>query len=509
MGRSQKSRVLIVDDEVFFLEAIDEILGDAGYETCRAEDGEGALRLAQDPEVGVVVLDVRLPDMDGIQVLAHIREMRPELSIIMLSASTDQEIVLEALRLGASDYLAKPLHDEELVLAVGRAVGTYEANHDRLRMRGRIDRLVDAMERLSGLLRLAAPEDRVEVLRQGIVEAAARVLECERTSLMLADPERDWLSVVAARGAPVECGSMSPRKVGEGAAGIGFAEGRVLCVARASDDDRFAGRASGEYGSDAFAIVPLVCLGVPVGVLCLTEAAEDDALDPGEASLLRLLGMQVAEFLAADPAVERLLQAAVEVDVEGLAGFDRNELDRTPIDGDAELARAVCEAVAAEVEPQRVLRLALSAVSHHLGAAPVALYMLSPDGRSLEREAEVDGGLVGDRDGLPADRGLTGLVVRVGQLVATDQPEADGRFDASIDTPCDGLARPLLGVPIKLRNKVVGVCRAFLEEGRSASPRTAEVLSAAISAAVRNVLLYRSLLQTIEELAEARRQSRG
>ena len=105
---NMRNRVLIVDDEIFFLEAIDEILTEGGFITTRAGDGESALEMVSDPSIGVVVLDVRLPDMDGIQVLACIREMRPELSIIMLSASTDQEIVLEALRLGASDYLAKP-----------------------------------------------------------------------------------------------------------------------------------------------------------------------------------------------------------------------------------------------------------------------------------------------------------------------------------------------------------------------------------------------------------------
>ena len=101
------NRVLIVDDEIFFREAIDEILRGAGFDTVKAEDGQSALDAATDPTIGVVVLDVRLPDMDGIQVLAAIREMRPELSIIMLSASTDQEIVLEALRLGACDYLPR------------------------------------------------------------------------------------------------------------------------------------------------------------------------------------------------------------------------------------------------------------------------------------------------------------------------------------------------------------------------------------------------------------------
>ncbi|MAG31840.1 MAG: hypothetical protein CL908_13210 [Deltaproteobacteria bacterium] len=504
-----RSRVLIVDDEVFFLEAIDEILCEADFETLRAEDGESALEAIQQEDVGVVVLDVRLPDMDGIQVLACIREMRPDLPVIMLSVSTDQEIVLEALRLGAADYLAKPLHDEELILAVGRALEGHEANAGRLRLRARIDRLVEGMERLSQIVRLAAPEERVDVLRQGIVDSASAVLRASRVSLMLADVDREWLSVVAVRGADVSRETMTARKVGEGASGLCFADGNVLCVPDVGEDDRFAGRGAGNYDGLAFAVVPLVCLGVPVGALCLTEGEDDEGLLLEESNVLRLLGMQISEFLAADPEVDRLLQSASEIDVEGLAAFDRSPLDAVPIDGDAELARAICEATVVEVTPERVLRLALSAIAQRLTAAPVSLFLLSADGTRLERESEVDGGLVGDRDGLPPDRGLCGLVVQTGRLIAVENPGDDVRFDPVVDTPSDGIARPYLCVPVKLRDKVVGILRVFLEPGQHASPKTAEVLAAAVSAAVRNVFLYRSLLQSIEEVAEARRQVRS
>lgn len=498
------NRVLIVDDEIFFREAIDEILRGAGFDTVKAEDGQSALDAATDPTIGVVVLDVRLPDMDGIQVLAAIREMRPELSIIMLSASTDQEIVLEALRLGACDYLAKPLHDEELALAVGRALDGFEANVGRQRLRGRIDRLVSGMERLSQLVRLAAPEERVAVLRQGIVDSASAVLETSRVSLMLADESCEWLSVVATRGVDVSLETLSPRKVGEGASGLCYREGTVICVPDAELDARFSGRGPGDYEDMAFAIVPLVCLGVSVGVLCLTGSEDPECLSAGESNVLRLLGMQVSEFLAADPEVERLLQTASAMTVEGIHSFEAVEMD-----GDAELARVVCEAVAAEVEPERVLRSAMTAVAQQLSAAPISLYLLSGNQRSLDFEAEVDGGIVGDRESLPVDRGLVGHVIQSGQLVAVEDASTDTRFDSEVDTPSDGFARPYLVVPIKLRNKVVGVLRVFLAEGDPASPRTAEVLAAAFSAAVRNVLLYRSLLQSIEEVADARRQARS
>lgn len=500
-----RNRVLIVDDEIFFLEAIDEILIKGGFDTTRAGDGESALEMVSDPSIGVVVLDVRLPDMDGIQVLACIREMRPELSIIMLSASTDQEIVLEALRLGASDYLAKPLHDEELVLAVGRALDGYEANASRQRLRQRIDRLVEGMDRLSQVVRLAAPEERVEVLRQGIVDSASIVLQASRVSLMLADSEREWLSVVAARGIEIDLATMSARKIGEGASGTSFADGTVLCVPDAAADDRFSGRGAGQYSSAGFACVPLICLGVPVGVLCLTEGADADSLSQEETSVLRLLGMQISEFLAADPEVERLLASAHEADAEGVRFPDLIDA----VDGDAELAQAVCQAIALEVEPDRVFRAALASVSTRLVAAPVALYLLSSDGERLELEAENDGGAAADRPELPVDRGLVGGVVQTGQLVAVEVPASDPRFEVEVDTPEDGLARPTICVPIRLRDKVVGVLRVFLAEGRPASPRTAEVLGAAFSAAVRNVLLYRSLLQSIEEVAEARKRARG
>lgn len=501
-----RNRVLIVDDEVFFLEAIDEILRGNGYETVRADDGAAALEQVADPSVSVVVLDVRLPDMDGISVLAKIREARPELPVIMLSASTDQEIVLEALRLGASDYLAKPLHDEELVLAVGRGIDGHEASAGRRRLQDRIDRLVESMERLSQLVRWAAPAERADVLRKGIVDSAAVVFRAQRVSLMLADEDRDWLSVVECRGVDIARETLTPRKIGEGASGRCFAEGNVLCVPDVSADARFAGRGAGNYRRAAFAVVPLVCLGEPVGVLCLTDGDEEQGFSVEEANVLRLLGMQVSEFLAADPEVERILEAANTLDAEGIGGTSARSLAR--LDPDAELARAVCEAVAAEVEPARVLRMALTSVSRVLSAAPVALYLYAPDGTGLVREAGIDGSASGDRERLPANRGLTGTVCQTGGLVAAGDPAADPRFDARVDTAADGVTRALLCVPIKLRDKGVGVLRAFFDAGSGPSPRTAEVLSAVLSAAVRNVLLYRSLLQSIEELASARRDAR-
>ena len=116
------ARILVVDDERFFREALRELLESDGRNVRLASTAAEALEWAEDPAIGVVVLDIQLPDQSGLTVLRVLRERRPALRVVMLSAHTDQEYVLEALRLGACDYLAKPLHEEEVKLSVRRAL---------------------------------------------------------------------------------------------------------------------------------------------------------------------------------------------------------------------------------------------------------------------------------------------------------------------------------------------------------------------------------------------------
>jgi GAF domain-containing protein len=198
---------------------------------------------------------------------------------------------------------------------------------------------------------------------------------------------------------------------------------------------------------------------------------------------------------------------AITLDFQSLAVLPKagegEELDR-----DAELSRQICQAVIDEVEASRVIHEALRPVASLLPAAPVSIFLIDPSDGTLRKEGECDGGVCGDRDELPRDRGLTGVVLQTGHVVATRDPASDPRFDPACDTPSNGQIRPFLCIPLKLRGKVVGVFRGYLQEGADASARTGEVIGSALSAAVRSALLYRSLLEAIEDVAEARRVSR-
>jgi len=500
-------RILVVDDERFFREAIRDTLAGAGLAVELAATGTEALELLGDPRFGVVVLDLQLPDLHGLEVFRRAKQSRPDLRVVILSAHTEQAHVLEALRLGAFDYLAKPLHEEELVFAVRRALATFDLAAGWSGLRDRLGRLESALAELwerAGF----APAGLSEELRELVVRSVASVLRAGKTSLLLLDDGPGELRVAATHGRKIPDDGHDPVRLGEGVAGMALARAEPILVADVEADGRFPDQAPQRgYDSGSFAVAPLLAGSRAIGVLCATDRS-DGPMDADDLAMLRILAHQVARLLdrpdagggAAGLEPEALAELEETPDLEALPGGDARGVS---------LVRAICDAVTAEVEPSRIFQAALRQVGEALGAAPVSLFLATGKPGELVREAEWDGGISSDRARLPSGRGLTGFVLESGGIVATDAPARDARFVADVDTPADGAARPLVCGPIRFRGKTLGVFRCFPAKARDASPAFGELLSAALSAAVRNVLLYRSLVQTIEEVAAARRDAKS
>jgi DNA-binding response OmpR family regulator len=121
-------RILVVDDEPRYVWAIKVNLEDEGYKTLTAQDGQSAIELAADAAPDLILLDVRMPDLDGYEVCRRIREFSTT-PIIMLTAMAEQADKIKGLDAGADDYVTKPFSAEELlarVRAVLRRVGYTE-----------------------------------------------------------------------------------------------------------------------------------------------------------------------------------------------------------------------------------------------------------------------------------------------------------------------------------------------------------------------------------------------
>ncbi len=111
-------RILVVEDEPLLREGLVDLLEGAGYSATAVGDGESALAAGSDPSIELVILDLMLPKLDGVEVCRRLRELRPDLPILMLTARGAEDDKVEGLRSGADDYVTKPFGNRELLARV-------------------------------------------------------------------------------------------------------------------------------------------------------------------------------------------------------------------------------------------------------------------------------------------------------------------------------------------------------------------------------------------------------
>src|SRR4051812_10182985 len=127
--------ILIADDDATMRSYLSRFLSSSGYQTESVDSGEGALaRLRQTPAPDLVLLDMLMPGTDGIDVLTHLKKVNPAIPVVVLSGVGHVRTVVDAIKLGAADYLSKPFEDEELELTIRNIL-------ERLRLRDEVQSL--------------------------------------------------------------------------------------------------------------------------------------------------------------------------------------------------------------------------------------------------------------------------------------------------------------------------------------------------------------------------------
>ncbi len=130
-----KIRILVVEDERTALQSLALLLEDEGYEVLRAESGEVGLALALREEPDLVLLDVRLPDIDGITVLQRLRAGQSDAAVLIMTADTTSSNAIRATQHGAFDYISKPINDDHLLVLIGRALEYRKLENEVRRLR--------------------------------------------------------------------------------------------------------------------------------------------------------------------------------------------------------------------------------------------------------------------------------------------------------------------------------------------------------------------------------------
>lgn len=120
-------RILIVDDEEDICRTLSDFLTDCGYEVLQATSGEEAIRLVKAARPHLILLDIRMPEMDGLEILRRVRAVDQEVGVIMITAFTDITIAQESLKSGASDFVTKPIDLDYLETSIRVKIGAMMA----------------------------------------------------------------------------------------------------------------------------------------------------------------------------------------------------------------------------------------------------------------------------------------------------------------------------------------------------------------------------------------------
>lgn len=115
-------KVMIVDDSLFMRNHLTKLLGEHGYDTVMAEDGLQAVKIYRMARPDVVLMDITMPHMNGMDALAEIRQYDLRARVIMLTALDQQLVAARAVHMGAKDFLVKPVPASRLLIAIQKAL---------------------------------------------------------------------------------------------------------------------------------------------------------------------------------------------------------------------------------------------------------------------------------------------------------------------------------------------------------------------------------------------------
>jgi two-component system response regulator AtoC len=124
------SSILVVEDEKTALHSLSSLLADEGYNVIQADRGEQGLQLAMREEPDLILLDIRLPDLDGLSLLERLRADHSDAAVIIMTADTTSSNAIRATQLGAFDYVSKPINDDLLLVQIRRALEYRKLEHE-------------------------------------------------------------------------------------------------------------------------------------------------------------------------------------------------------------------------------------------------------------------------------------------------------------------------------------------------------------------------------------------
>ena len=295
------SKILLIDDEKRMAESLKTLLEIEGYNVDAYTDSKKAVGILKDNSYDLVITDIKMPALSGLDILKEAHKSDPQLEVILMTGYASLDSAKEAVDQGAFGYLTKPIEFEELKITIARSL---EKRQTALEKEYLLKQLTDANKLLEQKLSeidalysastiLASTIDLTETLSQ-ILSLAIDVTGAKIGSVMILNPEKDELYIGAACGLSEEIVMNTRLKVGDSISGHVAQTGEPLVVKDIEKDPKFSRINRQHYESKSLISVPLKYKGSVFGVINLNNKTTGTAFNDDDLKLLSSFAAQAA-----------------------------------------------------------------------------------------------------------------------------------------------------------------------------------------------------------------------
>jgi signal transduction histidine kinase/DNA-binding response OmpR family regulator/putative methionine-R-sulfoxide reductase with GAF domain len=297
----ESTKILVVDDEKGMCESLRTLLTGAGYEVTTTEQGEEALEKINGEGFDLVLTDIKMPRVDGLDILKAARNRDQEALVILMTGYASLESAISAINQGAYDYLMKPLEFSDLKLTIQRALEKRRADREKNELLDELKkRNLELKRRVAELnalynagLSLSTTED-LKVLLSKIVSLATEVMEAESGSIMLIQKQEKVLTIEAAIGLSEEIIKSTRLELGSSIAGHVAQTDTPLVVKDIEEDPQFSHLRKKHYATKSLLCVPLKVKDKVLGVINLSDKKGGGTFTGDDLKLLATFASQAA-----------------------------------------------------------------------------------------------------------------------------------------------------------------------------------------------------------------------
>ncbi len=336
-------RILVVDNDPHVVRLCTKTLAREGYQVQGVGGGREALALLESEHFDLLLLDIMMPDLDGLTVLRQARQLDPETTAVIITGYGSLENTIKALRAGARGLVPKPFAPNDLLTTVSDALKRKRLEQENLRLRLRLPILEVSQALLS--------KGTIEQLAARLLDIIGREFEADRASLMLLDEEKDELYIAGAIGLPVEVVEATRVKRGQSIAGWVLNREEPLILSAEAEVEPPFWELMTQPDIASAVCMPLRAGKRAIGVLNVARLKGKPSFNRSDLNLLSISGGQMATALENT----RLYQEVARGRQEWEATFD-----------------AIADGIAL-CRPNLRIMLANRALAERLGTTPEAL----------------------------------------------------------------------------------------------------------------------------------------